>query len=133
MAADAAWVPTVHRPVDGVRDSVLVRSGGQFGEIGPPPALTSSRYTRDFNEVKALGGVISERTTEQTDTALFYSGNPLIQFNAALRDQVIVRELDIVDAARMFAAVDMSLGRWSHFDLVLEVRLRFLAADHGDP
>jgi hypothetical protein len=90
---------------------LLVRSGAQFGELGPPPALTSARYTRDFNEVKALGSDDStERTTEQTETALFYSGNPLIQFNAALRDQVIVRQLDIVDAARMFAAVDMSLA-----------------------
>jgi hypothetical protein len=31
-----------------------------------------------------------------------------VQFNAALRDQMNVRHLDIVEAARMFAAVDMS-------------------------
>src|SRR4029450_11463500 len=30
--------------------------------------------------------------------------------NAALRDQVTVRDLDIVDAARMFAAIDMSIA-----------------------
>jgi hypothetical protein len=115
-AAPGVWRPTPPAfapftvPWMGFVTPLLVRSGAQFGEIGPPPALTSSRYTTDFNEVKALGGVISERTTDQTDTALFYSGNPLIQFNAALRDQVIVRALDIVDAARMFAAVDMSLA-----------------------
>jgi hypothetical protein len=34
----------------------------------------------------------------------------LVQFNTALRDQVSVRKLDIVDAARMFAAVDMSIA-----------------------
>ena len=90
---------------------LLVRSGAQFGEPGPPPALTSARYTRDFNEVKAVGSLNStDRTTEQTDTARFYSGNPLIQFNTALRDQVTARQLDIVNAARMFAAVDMSLA-----------------------
>ena len=90
---------------------LLVRSGAQFGEAGPPPALTSTQYTREFNEVKTLGSLNSaERTTAQTDTAKFYSGNPLVQFNTALRDQVNVRKLDIVDAARMFAAVDMSVA-----------------------
>ena len=34
----------------------------------------------------------------------------MIQFNTALRDQVGVRKLDIIDAARMFAAVDMSVA-----------------------
>jgi hypothetical protein len=90
---------------------LLVRSGAQFGEPGPPPGLTSAQYTREFNEVKALGSENSTvRKTKQTDTAKFYSGNPLIQFNTALRDQVDVRKLDIVDAARMFAAVDMSIA-----------------------
>jgi hypothetical protein len=59
--------------------------------------------------VKSLGSLAStDRTAEQTATALFYSGNAYVQFNAGLRDQVAVRHLDIVDAARMFAAVDMS-------------------------
>jgi hypothetical protein len=88
---------------------LMLRSGAQFGEPGPPPALTSDRYTRDFNEVKALGSATSTvRTAAQTSTALFFSGNAAVQFNAALRDQTNVRHLDIVDAARMFAAVDMS-------------------------
>jgi hypothetical protein len=88
---------------------LLVRSGAQFGDPGPPPALTSARYTRDFNEVKKLGSANSTtRTTEQTATARFFSGNPVVQFNMALRDQMTLRHLDIVDAARMFAAVGMS-------------------------
>jgi hypothetical protein len=87
---------------------LLVRSATQFGPPAPP-ALTSDRYTRDFNEVKALGSATStERTAAQTATALFYSGNPILMFNTALRDQVTVRHLDIVEAARMFAAADMS-------------------------
>jgi hypothetical protein len=90
---------------------LLLRSGAQFGEPGPPPALTSRRYTRDFAEVKALGLAGSTaRTPEQTSTALFFSGNAQVQYNAALRDQVSVRHLDIVDAARMFAAIDMSVA-----------------------
>ena len=89
---------------------LLVHSATQFAPA-PPPALTSARYTRDFNEVKALGSLNStERTADQTATALFFSGSPLVQYNTALRDQVSVRHLDIVDAARMFAAVDMSVA-----------------------
>src|SRR5215472_4301836 len=89
---------------------LLVRSATQFAPP-PPPALTSARYTRDFAEVKALGSVNSTaRTPAQTSTAQFFSGNPLPQYNAALRDQVSVRHLDIVDAARMFAAIDMSVA-----------------------
>lgn len=113
--APGVWRPTppaflpMAVPWMGSVTPLLLRSGAQFGEPGPPPALTSSRYTRDFAEVKALGSATSTlRTPEQTSTALFFSGNAAAQFNAALRDQVAVRHPDIVDAARMFAAVDMS-------------------------
>jgi hypothetical protein len=116
-AAPGVWRPTppafapFTAPWLGFVTPLLVRSGAQFGKIGPPPGLTSARYTRDFKEVKALGSSNStERTAEQTDTALFYSGSAFVQFNTALRDQVEVRKLDIVDAARMFAAVDMSFA-----------------------
>src|SRR2546430_1528046 len=74
-----------------------------------PAALTPARSRRDFAEVKALGARDpTARTPAQTSTAMFFSGNALVQFNTALRDQVTVRHLDIVDAARMFAAVDMA-------------------------
>src|SRR6476619_3971773 len=90
---------------------LLVRNSTQFGPRKPPPALTSARYTRDFAEVKALGSATSTaRTDAQTRTAIFFSGNAFVQSNAALRDQVSVRHLDIVDAARMFAAIDMSVA-----------------------
>jgi hypothetical protein len=113
-AAPGVWRPTppafapMAVPWMGGVTPLLMRSGAQFGEPGPPPALTSRRSTRDFAEVKALGSAGSTaRTAEQTGTALFFSGNAAVQFNAALRDQLTVRHLDIVDAARMFAAVDM--------------------------
>ena len=89
---------------------LLVRGPTQFAPPAPP-RLTSARYTRDFDEVKAFGSKTSTvRSPAQTSTALFFSGNALVQYNAALRDQVTVRHLDIVDAARMFAAVDMSVA-----------------------
>ncbi len=113
--APGVWRPTppaflpMAVPWMGSVTPMLLRSGAQFGEPGPPPALTSARYTRDFDEVKTLGSATSTaRTAEETNTALFFSGNAPIQVNAALRDQLTVRHPDIVDAARMFAAVDMS-------------------------
>jgi hypothetical protein len=103
-----AFAPMIDPWLGGVTP-LLIRSTRQFGDPGPPAALTSASYTRDFSEVKALGSATStQRTPEQTATALFYSGNAAAQFNAGLRDQVLVRHLNIVDAARMFAAVDMS-------------------------
>jgi len=115
--APGVWRPTPPAsaqfsvPWLGFVTPLLVRSGAQFGKVGPPPGLTSARYTRDFKEVKALGSVNStKRTDKQTATALFYSGLAFVQFNTALRDQVEVRKLNIVDAARMFAAVDMSFA-----------------------
>jgi hypothetical protein len=90
---------------------LLIDSGAQFGLPGPPPALGSPRYTRDFLEVKNLGSAGSAtRTSEQTATALFFSGGAVQQYDAALADQVTVRDLDIVETARMFAAVDMTLA-----------------------
>src|SRR5690348_15666009 len=115
-AAPGVWRPTppgflpMETPWLGFVTPLLVHSATQFAPA-PPPALTSARYTRDFNEVKALGSVNStERTADQTATALFFSGSPVVQFNTALRDQVTVRHLDIGAAARMFAAADMSVA-----------------------
>jgi len=91
----------------GVRP-LLVHSATQFAPP-PPPSLTSRTYTRDFNEVKALGSKSSTvRTVDQTSTAMFFSGNAMVQYNASLRDQMASRHLDLTDAARMFAAVDMA-------------------------
>jgi hypothetical protein len=114
--APGVWRPTppaflpMSAPWLGFVTPLLVHSATQFAPPGPP-ALTSARYTRDFNEIKALGSLTStQRTAEQTSTATFFSGSALVQYNAGLRDQVTVRHLGIVDAARMFAAIDMSVA-----------------------
>jgi hypothetical protein len=96
---------------------LAVRSGAQFGLPRDPPALTSRRYTRDFNEVKALGSTDpASRTPEQNATARFWTTaptaliGPVGQLNSGLRDQVAVRDLDLVEAARMFVAVYVSMA-----------------------
>jgi hypothetical protein len=112
--APGVWRPTppallsMFDPWLGFVTPLDLRSATQFGPP-PPPALTSARYARDFNETKAYGSATSTvRTPAQTATARFFSGNAFVQFNAALRDQAALRNLDIVQAARMFAAIDMS-------------------------
>jgi hypothetical protein len=89
---------------------LLLRSNSQFRPDGPP-ALPSKRYTRDFKEVKELGSLEgSQRTPEQTETALFFSDIGVGPLQGALRDLVTRREMNISDAARLFAATDLSIA-----------------------
>jgi hypothetical protein len=71
---------------------------------GPPIPLTSEEYAADFNEVKALGRKDdSSRTPEQTETALFWAENPVIQFSRTFGDMALAKGLDRVETARLFA------------------------------
>src|SRR5438874_5611494 len=48
------------------------KSASQF-RLDPPPSLTSTSYTRDYNEVRAAGGLNStERPQDRTDVARVY-------------------------------------------------------------
>jgi hypothetical protein len=92
---------------------LVVQSGAQFGEPGPQPAMTSPEYTAAFNEVKRTGrfdAPLTDRSADMTATALFFSGNAQIQFTGALIDQATKRHMDIVDTARVFAAVNTSIA-----------------------
>jgi len=114
--APGVWRPTppgfvsMLDPWFGFVTPLLVHSATEFAPPAPP-TLTSAKYTRDFNEVKAYGSATStKRSPEQTATAIFFSGNAFVQANAMLRDQASKRSLDIVQSARMFAAADMSMS-----------------------
>ena len=75
----------------------------------PPPALTSRRYGRDYDEVKDMGAdVDSGRTFEQTDLAYFWSENFFAQWNRALRAIAIAHIDKIGDSARLFALANMA-------------------------
>jgi hypothetical protein len=76
-----------------------------------PPRLTSNRYTRDYNEVKALGrNVNSSRTPEQTATAVFFSENALNYWNRAMQGLVKDYITNVGDSARLFALVNMAMA-----------------------
>jgi PAP2 superfamily len=84
----------------------------------PPPALTSARYTDDFNEVKTLGNAA---TTTQTliETAKFWNGvfetaGPM--WNRAAERLADTRDAKLVDNARLFALLNVSMA-----DVVISV------------
>jgi hypothetical protein len=61
---------------------------------------TAGPQRRPVRPTTTAGAHLDRADGAQTATALFFSGNALIQYNTALRDQVTVRHLDMVDAAR---------------------------------
>ncbi len=77
----------------------------------PPPALTSARYTRDYNEVKAKGALTgSTRTPGETDIAFFWTDNPGNIWYGGLRAIVEERVPNTGNRARLFALASMSVA-----------------------
>ncbi len=89
--------PNFHQPVftnwPDVRPFAL-ESGDRF-RPPPPPAVTSPRYTTDFDEIKSLGEINStRRSAEQTDIGRFWGAAPVQNvWNQTLRLQVRVPPL----------------------------------------
>ena len=76
-----------------------------------PDDIDTPEYAADFAEVKAYGVQAgSSRSTAQTDTAMFWAANPVLQYQVALRAQVTSRGLDILDSSRAFALLGTSTG-----------------------
>jgi hypothetical protein len=74
-----------------------------------PPPLTSTRYFRDYEEVRLVGALDSTtRTPEQTDLARFWSINFIVQWYATLRGIATAQLTDLGDTARLFALVAIS-------------------------
>lgn len=119
VTLDVAPAPGVWRPTPdayapmavpwlGFVTPLALRSPGQLRVPGPHP-LRSRAYARDLAEVQAYGGRDgSARTPRQTETALFWNANPVLQFQVALRDQVTRRGLDLAGTARAFALLGTS-------------------------
>ena len=70
----------------------------------PPPGLNSGAWVHDYNEVKTLGPATdSTRTAEQTDVAMFWGDQPMLQWNRAWRGISTDRGLSVLQNARLFA------------------------------
>jgi hypothetical protein len=88
-----------------------IRSGDQF-RLDPPPALSSSRYARDYNEVKAVGGVNSQdRPGDRADVARFYAAvTAIVAWNSAATQIAGEQGSSLSEVARLYALLNMALN-----------------------
>lgn len=105
------YVPTtpVAAPQWAQRKPWLMAHAAQF-RPGPPPALASAQWSRDFNEVKALGGKAStHRSQEQTAVARFweYSLPPI--YLGVVRSVASAPGRGVAQNARLFATATQAM------------------------
>jgi hypothetical protein len=80
----------------------VLKDSAQF-RPGPPYAVSSKKYTEDFNEVKRLGAKFgSTRTDEQTQIAHFWVESSPLQWNRIARTVSAAVGLDLWENARLF-------------------------------
>ena len=105
------YVPTATPAVTqwSQRKPWLMASAAQF-RPGPPPALTSDAWARDYNEVKSFGAKNStRRSTEQTEIARFWEYSLPAIYHGVVRSVAQVPGRDMTQNARMFAAVAQAM------------------------
>ena len=97
------WSLGQHRPW-------FMKSAAQF-RPGPPPALKSELWARDYNEIKALGSATSTvRTSEQTEIARFWATNlPDVHLGLA-RSVATAAGREVTRNARLYAAVAAAMN-----------------------
>ena len=106
--------PNFKQPVFTNWSAVLpfaLETGDQF-RPPPPPAVTSPRYTTDFDETKSLGEINSTtRSTEQTDIGRFWGAAPVQNvWNEIAQMAGMSFHNSLEQNARMFALLDTSLA-----------------------
>lgn len=80
-----------------------INSSSQF-RPGPPPALDSPQYARDYNEVRSIGAANSStRLGWQTEIGVFWNLNYQSVLNNMLRDLSTEHIGNISDSSRFFA------------------------------
>jgi hypothetical protein len=110
-AAPGIYVPTMAPAVPhwGKRRPWVMSRGDHF-RPGPPPALTSDTWARDYNEIKAVGGRNStRRTPEQTAVAKFWEATAPVIYWPIARSVAGMPGRDVTDNARLFALAAMAM------------------------
>lgn len=80
----------------------------ELSVIGPP-ALESTQFAKDVDEVRRLGGRDSkERTADQTAAAIFWEINTPVPWNAAARAAAAAKGTSVIENARIFALMNMA-------------------------
>jgi hypothetical protein len=88
-----------------------IETTDQF-RAAPPPALTSRRYTRDYWEVRLVGGVDSRfRPQGRADVARFYAATaPVTVWNAAASQVAVEQGRSMSENARALALVNVAIS-----------------------
>jgi hypothetical protein len=86
-------------------------SADQFG-MDAPPALTSVKYARDYNELKQVGSLNSpDRPQDRTDVARFYAATaPVAAWNSVARQLSTAEGHSLSMNARSLALLNMSVS-----------------------
>jgi hypothetical protein len=111
LAVPGRWAPTAMpaAPQWPQRKPWVMTSASQF-RPGPPPALTSERWARDYNEIKALGAAAStQRSAEQTANARFWETTLPAIYYGVVRSVAEQPGRDLMRNARLFAALTQAI------------------------
>ncbi len=119
-----AWKPVlpafVNDPFAWLKDvrPFLIQSGSQFRSDGPL-SLTSLKYAREFDEVKAYGSATSvARSADQTHAARYWAENPPATWSRIFRTLSAQQGLSLEENARLYAmlyltAADALITVWN--------------------
>jgi len=86
------------------------RPGPMYGAATVAEAVTTPAYLADYAEVKRLGGMISERTQDQSDIAIFWIESSAQGWNRIARAIAGQRHLDAWNLARMMAQMSLAIA-----------------------
>jgi hypothetical protein len=88
-----------------------ITSSDQF-RLRPPPALTSQKYRKAYDEVKSVGEINSTaRPKDRADVAQFYALVPPTQvFDRAAQQVSGAQNRSLSDNARAFALINMAIA-----------------------
>ena len=134
ITTPGVWVPTTPPlfPQYATAKPWGMESASQF-RPGPPPALNSALYARDYNETKEIGGVKStKRTDAQSDAVRFWTQANLgpSWFQAA--SQASARhDLPLAESARVFALMSMALANCFIVDWDAKFQYNFWRPNRG--
>ena len=99
----------VWKPDFSVAKPFVLESVDQF-RAGPPPAITSARYAKDYNEVRVMGATKSKRRTiDQTHIAHWWAEFGEHGWNRIGRITAAAQRLSLAETVRMFALINVNL------------------------
>lgn len=80
--------------------------------LDPPPALTSNKYAKDYNEVMTVGSLDStERSQDRANVVVFYAASsPTLVFNQAAQQVAQEQGRSLSENARALALINMAIS-----------------------